>query len=99
MKNFFKRLFGKNEEPVDKDLEMVRYATEHNVAIIVGNQITYNKMRGISQAITVLRIGKNFTFEVKGATVDKAILHDTVDEEMKNLITTHTRIEIVEMEK
>jgi len=96
--NFFKRLFGKKEK-VDGDLEMVRYAIKHNVAIIVGSQIPYNKMRGIDQRITVLRINQNFTFEVKGSTVEKAVLHDTVSDESREWILNNTQIEIVEMEK
>ncbi|QOV08292.1 hypothetical protein Kirov_93 [Bacillus phage Kirov] len=95
---FFKRLFGK-EEKVDEDLEMVRYAIKHNVAIIVGNQITYNKMRGIDQRITVLRIRDNFTFEVRNARVEKAILHHTVSEELREWIDKNTITRIVEMEK
>jgi len=96
-KDIFAKVFLK--EKVDEDLEMVRYAIKHNVAIIVGSQIPYNKMRGINRGITVLRINQNFTFEVKGAKIDKAILHHTVSQESRDWIVANTRIEIVEMEK
>lgn len=102
MINFFKRLFGKevkSEEPVDKDLEMVRYARRHNVTIVVGRQDVYEYMRSIDNNITILRVGKGYTFEVRDSNAEMLILHESISPEIRQWILSESQFRILEMEK